>query len=37
MLQCNGTEQDVFECEYNVGNQGCASNIEAAVSCQGRQ
>ena len=34
-VQCNGTEANIFECQFNQNNLQCGSTQDAAVYCIG--
>ena len=35
-VECNGTEESIFDCQTNEGEGGCLTHQDASVICQGR-
>ena len=36
-VECNGTEESLFDCQSNEGDGGCSGRQDASVICQGNQ
>ena len=36
-VDCNGTEESIFDCRRNGGTDGCQQYPDAAVICQGEE
>ena len=35
-VECNGTEETIFDCQFdNTSNAQCANNQDASIICQG--